>query len=265
MKKYWIIITNEIQRQLTYRVNAITYRLGQIIELIALVIIWTIIFKKVDVINGYTQKEMITYVVLGWFAYFFTSNYNLEGFVARDIQLGRLSNFITKPISYLKHITVLAIGRVSIATLTAIVIQFFLIAIFYDRIIISASWTNITVIMFMLILGFFLKLFLSIIVGFLAFWTVEVDGLNYSFNILVKFLSGGYMPLGLISAGVASVSLYFPFAYTYFVPIQLYLGKISLVEGLRGLGIEVLWLVFLYGIIKIAWRFGLKKYESVGI
>jgi len=62
-----------------------------------------------------------------------------------------------------------------------------------------------------------------------------------------------------------NVSYFLPFAYTIYVPVQLYLGKISFAEGLRGLAIEILWLVALYIIIKVVWRLGLRKYESVGI
>jgi len=78
-------------------------------------------------------------------------------------------------------------------------------------------------------------------------------------------MSGTFFPIVLLPAFLVKASYFLPFIYTIYIPVQLYLGKISFAEGLRGLAIEILWLVVLYGIIKVVWRFGLKKYESVGI
>ena len=98
-KKYWIIINNELQRQFTKRVDIASYAFGNISDLLALIIIWSAVFKNTDMIKGYTSGEMISYVVFSWFFAFLTSNYAFEQNVARDIQLGTLSNFLVKPIS----------------------------------------------------------------------------------------------------------------------------------------------------------------------
>ena len=53
--------------------------------------------------------------------------------------------------------------------------------------------------------------------------------------------------------------------YTFFVPVQFYLGKTSRFEAVRAIGVEVLWLFGLYVVIRVVWKRGLRKYESVGI
>jgi len=62
-----------------------------------------------------------------------------------------------------------------------------------------------------------------------------------------------------------NLSLMTPFIYTYYFPVQIVLGKVSTREAAEGLIIELLWIFVMYGIIKIVWRAGLRKYESVGI
>jgi ABC-2 type transport system permease protein len=117
----------------------------------------------------------------------------------------------------------------------------------------------------MLILGYFIKLFFSILIGFIAFWTTEIQGIYFFLNILKKFLAGAYFPVALMPIILYKISTMFPFIYTLYFPAQLYLGKISTSEGLKGLGIEIIWLLILYILIKIVWRLGRKKYEGVGI
>ena len=94
---------------------------------------------------------------------------------------------------------------------------------------------------------------------------MEINGTYYSLKVFSRFMSGTFFPIGLLPAFFMKASFFLPFVYTIYIPVQLYLGKISFAEGLRGLAMEILWLVGLYAIIKIVWRAGLRKYESVGI
>lgn len=121
MKKYWHIITNEIQRQFTYRVTIAAYSFGNIAELVALTIIWTIVYRNIDVIKGYSGHEMISYVVFAWFFSFLTTTYSFESNIARDIHQGTLSSFLVKPLGYIRYVMAVATGRIAIAFLIVLV------------------------------------------------------------------------------------------------------------------------------------------------
>ena len=110
-----------------------------------------------------------------------------------------------------------------------------------------------------------MKFLLSILIGFISFWTTDNSGIFYSINTLSKFLSGAYFPINILPAAFLNFSLALPFIYTFYLPAQLYLGKISILQGLRGLGLEIVWVAILYCAIKVVWKMGLKKYERVGI
>jgi len=184
--------------------------------------------------------------------------------VARDIQLGRLSNFLLKPVSYLKYMAVLSLGRVSLALFSGVLLQVVVI-IAPHRILVKPDFINLLVIIPMIVVGYFVQLFLAVLTDFIAFWTTEINGIFRFIAVLTRFLSGTLFPISLLPMIMVKINSAFPFVYTFFVSTQLYLGKMSTLEGLLGLGIEIIWLFVLYGIIKIVWRFGLKKYESVGI
>lgn len=260
-----MIISNEIQRQFTYRATIAAYAVGNIAELVALTIIWTIVYKNIDIIKGYTSHEMISYIVFAWFFSFLTTTYAFEQNVARDIHLGTLSNLLVKPQSYIRYVMAVATGRIMIAFLVVVVQGILVFLFFRDRLIFSHDFSMIVLLLLMLVATYFINLFLSVLVGFIAFWTTEINGMYYSLKVFAKFMSGTFFPISLLPAFLMKASFFFPFVYTIYIPVQLYLRKISFAEGLRGLAIEILWLVVLYVIIKIVWRFGLKKYESVGI
>lgn len=265
MKKYLILIANAWQRQLVYRSTVYAYRLGNVVEILFQFAIWTSVYKGTDLVFGYNYNEMITYIIIGWLINFITDNYGMADVVSRDIQNGTLSNYLLKPLSYFKYSVTMSLGRITIALLSGVAMQIFFIYVFRHQIVAPENILSVAVIVLIVIVGYFVRLFLSILFGMIAFWTTDVSGLNSFFAILIRFLSGGYAPLSLLPAALYSASMFFPFAYIVFFPTQLYLGKVSIMIGLRGVLIEVVWLIVLYGIIKIVWHRGLKRYEGVGM
>lgn len=264
-KKYLTVIKNEIQHQLTYRFNIIGYRVGNFFELFFQIIIWSIIFQKVELVRGYTYEEMVSYIVIGWLFMYLTGNYGIESIIENNISEGKITEFLLKPISYLKYIFCYSIGRASIALISAVIIQTVIIWFYSDVIVFNLDIKRIILLIAMVMATFVLRIFLSMILGMIAFWTDRIAGIDYSFNVVSRFLSGSYFTLSLLPPAVLIMCKFLPFAYTFYYPTQLYLGKISFSEGLAALGIEILWIIGLYVIIKIIWRRGIKKYEGVGI
>lgn len=255
----------EWSRQMTYRVNQYTYRIGNVFEILVQIVIWTAIFRRSSVVKGYTYQEMMTYIIIGWMMAFLMTNFNFEEIISNQVQKGDLSNFLSKPVSYINYLIVLSIARAIFTIGVAVLIVSLVLFVFRQNFIFSGDIFMWPVLAVMVLLGYFINLFISILVGFLSFWTVDNSGIFYSIHTLKQFLSGMYFPINILPAVFLNFSLAFPFIYTFYYPAQLYLGKISVKQGLFGIGIEILWLAILYLAIRIVWKKGMKKYESVGI
>jgi len=264
MKKYISIIKTSWLRQFAYRADILGYRLANLADVLFQLAVWYAVFKVNLTINGYTLSEMTTYVIVSWLFIFLTANYGLETVVNRDIRDGTLNNFLTKPISYLKYMVLLSIGRASLALFSGVLVQIALIISFHNLIIPPPSLSIVAIIILIVFIGYFIRLFISILIGMISFWVTENAGLNNFFSVLIRFLSGGYAPLNILPTAFYHLCLAFPFAYIIFFPAQLYLKKASFNDGLRGLAIETAWLVVLYILIKITWKRGLKNYEGIG-
>jgi ABC-2 type transport system permease protein len=256
---------NEWGRQMTYRINQFAYRIGNIFEILIQIVIWTAIFQKSAVIKGYTYQEMMTYIIIGWLITFLMANFGFENFISEQIHEGYLSNLLVKPIDYINYIITLSIARASFTIFVALLVNILLVIIFRNSFVFSKNIFVWMILLAMIFFGYFIKLFVSILIGFLSFWTTDNSGIFYSINTFSKFLSGTYFPINILPVAFLNFSLALPFIYTFYFPSQLYLGKISVIEGLRGLGVEILWAAALYLAVKFVWKMGLKKYESVGI
>lgn len=264
MKKFLIIVKAYWQRSMTYRFTVFAYRVGETVEVLVLILMWISIFGNQKVVSGFTLPEMVTYILIGNFFNAIIRNF-LSSIVARDIKDGRLSMFLVKPMSYFNYIIIQEIGRISVATMMSLLSSVLVIIFFINLFIWDFNAVRFLVIFAMVILAFVTEMLLSYLIGLIAFWTDEVDGIYSTIDRVKKFFSGGYFPLNLLPIIFLKISFALPFAYSFFVPAQLYLKKIDLIVGLKGLLVQMVWILVLYGIVKVVWNSGLKKYDGVGI
>jgi len=251
-------------RILNYRFTTLMYRIGEAAEMVVLILMWTAIYAGGSgMIRGFALNEMITYVLIGTLFSVAIRNF-LPSFVSRDINEGRLSMFLVKPISYIKYIFFNELGRAALAVITSVVVQVLVILFFLDKFVFNTEPLYLSLIFAMVFLSFIIELLIGFLVGTIAFWTDEVEGMQSTIERIKKFFAGGYFPLSLLPATLASLSMYLPFAYSFFVPAQLYLKKIDLQTGLIGLGVQIIWIILLSLILKIVWKKGLRRYEASG-
>lgn len=264
MGKYATIISAFWQRALTYRFTVVAYRVGDVLNMLFLIILWHAIFAGQDLVRGYTLQEMITYVIMGNFLVLFARTYQVE-FVSSRIKDGRLTMFLVKPMHFLYFMTVSTFGRIAMLIVFSMLVQFPLMLFFRESIIWNTDINTWLVIVPMLSLAFLTELMISYLVASIAFWTDEVAGLHDTISKLRRIFAGDLFPLSFLPAIMIQASFLLPFAYAFFVPTQLYLNKISIETGLRGLAIQVFWVLALFIILRFVWNKGLKRYEGVGI
>lgn len=264
MKKYLVLINVFWQRSLAYRFTVLAYRAGEMFEVLILALMWSAIYGNQTVIRGFTLQEMLTYVLVGNLFNMVVRSWAHQ-VVSRQIHEGTLSNFLVQPINYFHYFIFRELGRHSLPTALSVLSQLIMIAFFHSVIIINTHLSVLLVIAAMLILAFITELLISFLVGSIAFWTDETDGIYATIDRLKRFFSGGYFPLNLLPAAFFSVSYFLPFAYSIYVPTQLYLGKESIATGIQGLLAQAAWIIVLYCLIQIVWRRGLIRYEGVGI
>ena len=255
----------EWQKVLTYRMSVFTYRVGQMLEIIILVSMWIFIYGAGSgLIKGYTMNEMITYVLMG--SLFSAMSFNLIwGTISRAIEKGDLSLFLVKPVSYVKYQFYSEFGGWSINVIASTMAHLAVISLFIDKVIFNTDIRTIFVILVMVFLTIFIEILIGLLIGFIAFWSEgEVGGFQNLAMIIKKFFSGVYFPLSLLPASLSFIGFYLPFAYSFFVPAQIYLGKIGIDMAWRGIGIQLIWIIILSILVKIVWKKGLKKYEAVG-
>ncbi len=264
MKKYRLIVKNESMRQLAYRGNVFAYRIGHIAQVVIQLLIWSVVFRSTGSFSGYTYGEMLGYVLFGNLISSLSANYGLVYVVERDIYSGSLANFLTKPLSYFGHLFAFSLGRSWLAACTSSLIIIAITLAYQDLVTLDLNLGRILFLLLFLLLAATIRVYIALLFGMISFWTTQIEGLNYCLNIADRMFSGLYFPLDLLPSVLSSAALAAPFAYSFFIPTRLMLGRIAPAESFFYLAAGTVWLVALYCLCRIVWHYGIRKYESVG-
>ena len=234
------------------RVSQGLLHLGGFLELVVVLVVWIYLFQNQKILHGFTQNEIITYIIGGSIIGIFTG-WLLQKLIAEDLRSERSYLLIYKPIKYLFHVLTHGWAKVLLPFLTAVGLYAILVLVFSDRLIINIDPITISIIVAMIVLSFLVEFLLAYLIRLNIFWTIESDGLYRLLMRLKKLLAGNYFPLSILPALFVNISLFLPFAYSFFVPAELYLGKISRSEAIQGLGIQIIWIIILFVAIQTAW------------
>lgn len=263
-KKYVPVIRNTWSEYTVYRLNFVLWRVRSVLKFLTIYFLWSAIFKARSEVFGYQQQEILTYILLGQVlaaTVFSTRTHE----VGAEINQGKLSNFLLKPLSYFRYwwardvsdkmlnigFSIIEIGLLILLLRPNLLIQaepltllFFTLAIFFSA-----------------ILYFYISFFLSLS----GFWTADVWAPRFLFFVITDFLSGGLFPLDILPESIFNILRFLPFAFLQFFPLKIYLGQLAPVDVLTGLLITLVWIGVFYFSLNLVWHKGLRRYEAQGV
>lgn len=264
MKKYVKIISGSIQKQLAFRARMVLWLLIDIGQIAILPFIWIAIIQEKGNINGFTPADIVTYYIILAFVSFLTSSHSAK-YIEQDILTGTLNKFIVKPVTYCVRNYVSGLGYSFIAGTIALATILILYLFLPDIVLLPASGAHLALFVFSLFVASFLSTLIQQITGLSAFWMGDTGGVRHLRYMIEKVFSGEFAPLTLYPLAVQSVAFILPFKYLYFIPISLYLGNISVHEGIYEMTKGIAWVGIFLLILIVLWKRGLKRYDGSGI
>ncbi|HXQ36801.1 MAG TPA: ABC-2 family transporter protein, partial [Anaerolineales bacterium] len=101
--------------------------------------------------------------------------------------------------------------------------------------------------------GFLLLFHLNFLLGSLAVVAMDIRHISWAYFSVVRFLGGQIVPLWLFPPFVAAIAEVLPFKGTYYIPISIYIGRLTGMEAIQGLGFQIAWLVVLVLLSRLLW------------
>ncbi len=270
MKKYWHVIGIGVQNNLTYRFNFLARTLFGFIPLTAILLLWRNIYAGNEAsgsgaeVATYTLVQMTTYYLLVTIVDALTAVNEDDWQIASDIKDGNISQFLLKPMDYLWFRFCLFLsGRATYLTVAIIPIAL-VIYFLRDSFLLPVDFATLATFCVSIALTALLQFFLSYAMAMLAFWLMEISTIIFILYAFEYIASGHMFPLDILPPVVKQILMLTPFPYQLYLPIGIYLGKVSGAELVTGLAMQAGWVVVAYFLARYMWFRGIKKYAAAG-
>ncbi|HRE81998.1 MAG TPA: ABC-2 family transporter protein [Opitutaceae bacterium] len=254
-----------LQSNLVYRWNFAVRASFSVIHLAYVFILWGAAFKGQSDIGGFDLRQTLTYFVVVLVLQFFISAMNEDYEVSEEIRNGLINQFLLKPINYFAYrLSIFGAARlvsgglalVPVLLVSPLLIDFLTLP--------PLGWTYLAAIP-ALFMSALIQFTLAYCFGLLTFWFLEIQSFVILSLAIESVLGGQIFPLDLFPRWLYDVSTYLPYYYQMYFPAALLTGRISdPAFAVRGLCIQLFWVVALYGIAQLLWSRGLRRHTAVG-
>ena len=249
--------------------ETVAFRLGPLMMLSAYPVImlanyclYSAIFKNNETIAGYSITQAITYMSIAWLLRSAFST-QIDRLIGGRVRSGDISLDLMRPIYYPSLVfwqgLGTSIGRVSVISIPLVVFSAAFLNVSPPRDISSWAFFAVSV-----VIGYLMTFSIYLLVGVAAFFVEYNLELSWTVDMTVRLLAGLLIPLDFFPAKIASFLLYSPFRYIYFLPIQIYLGRISVGEIIPALLTGILWLIAMLFLGHILFVIGARRLTIQG-
>jgi ABC-2 type transport system permease protein len=248
--------------QFQYRYAMMIWMIGLVLEPLIYLAVWTSVAESSGgAVNGFTAGDFAAYYIVILVVQHLTQLWDMWQFDYL-IRQGVMSGRLLRPIH--------PIHRDAASNLAYKVMMFIVIipavialTIAFRPTFNTPLWSILAFVPSVVLAGI-----LAFVVGWMialaAFWTTRTFAINQMYFVAMFFFSGQIAPLELLPTSVQTIANLLPFRWFVSFPTEVALGRLSQLQVLQGMAIQLLWITGSAIVLRLLWREGVKRYTAVG-
>ncbi len=263
MRRFLAIFSLYAQHALEYKARSFVWFFVILIDVSVYMLYWRGVLTAPSGSGIWTLPQAISYYLLLLVAGSFLQVHIEEEVAFEDIQYGRLSQYLLRPFSYLKFKFFQELpwrmiqGGFGVITLVGV-------SVFVRKLDLIHDVRVLPIVVAIIVSAYLLCFIYKMIIGIIAFWTIDFSGLQNIQVIVFILFSGILLPLHLLPETIRGFALIQPLAYVMYYPVMAVQGGLAPTELWRVLAVQWMWLGLLYGTYKFLWSRGIKQFTAVG-
>jgi ABC-2 type transport system permease protein len=263
MSKFTGSVKIVLKDMIAYKLDIFIWSALLLISLAVYYFFWNAVFtySGQQAIGGFSFYELVNYYALTLIVAAITST-NVDAELARRVLDGKLSVYLTRPLSFFMQRLYENIGERGMAFLGQI-LPVTIVAVVFFHLRITSS-VNFILFAITAVLAFILLFVFTFFLGISSFWLTKYSGIRMLRSGLIWFLSGAVVPMTFFPANIQKIFSYLPFQYTSYSPVQIFLGKYNLMTSLQVVLVQVVWIAALLVLINVSWKYAMKNFTGVG-
>jgi len=251
---------NAFKERFAFRTNYLFRIGGRLLFLFAQVYIWRALMgangQVSTSVGTVTLQDMVTYIIVSTTVATLIGNNVIDVIDAR-VRSGEIAMYLIRPMNFRNMLFSSTMGANLFNFLFILlpVLIFGVIAFGF----MTPSPANAALFILALINGIVISFFINYAIGLLGFLYMSIWHFRRFIGDLMSLFSGSLIPLWFFPGWLAKVSEFLPFPMTFYIPIQILLGKSDVLDCMLLIGRQLLWIVVLYGVAKLLWQGSVKR------
>lgn len=264
LRRCWPFFQANLQVVATYRANFLMMAAAGLIAIAIKTSLWHAVFAASlsPVLGGFTLDEITAYVVIASLIGLLL-NHRVEHDVAADIMRGDIVAAMVRPVDYQaqKFFTCLPVIFANLIFVGGPIGAFMVLP--FDLALPSAN--NVPPFLVSVVLSIGIAFAIDFIIGCVAFWTINIWGVQTCKAALAFLFSGQAIPLSFFDGLLAALAWVLPFRGLIHTPVCILLGKYDGAPELASLLAQQCgWLVCLLLLSRVVWRAASIRIEVQG-
>lgn len=244
------------QTVFAYRLNIGFEVVGLLLQIFLLKVVWTAIYADRGPVDGVDLGTLLTYLTIAqiqiWVVWPETTWY-----LQNKIREGKIAQDLARPIGLISQL----IGHQVGSTLVFLPIAMLIlpIAFFVGVLGPPASIQAAILYVVSVILAYGVVTWMGLLMGMVAFWLLEIGGIQMIYRFSNMFFAGALVPLWLFPEPLRTVAGLLPFQTQANIPVSIYIGRLEGADALRGLAVQAAWVVILGLLVRFVWSRAMRK------
>ncbi|WP_195576643.1 ABC transporter permease [Paenibacillus sp. 1001270B_150601_E10] len=261
-KKYVTLAKMTMQHTIAYRFSYFISLLGSLIFILTMFFMWKAIFDGREELSGFTWPQMKAYIFITFLTNSLISWYS-ETRISKKILSGEVAMDLLKPLDFQKARAAETIGSSLMeGAIAAIMIGVTLVLA--GGIMLPESSLTLALFIISLLASLLIKFCIVYIVGLICFWTSNSIGVAWMRAAVTNFLSGAIIPLSFFPAWLEFLARVLPFQGIVYIPASIYLERMSTIEAVQGIGMQLIWIIVLWIAAKGMWNWAVRQVTIYG-
>ena len=262
MRKYLYIYKATLIEDLTYIFNIVFGFLNFAVMMFIFLNLWEYIYSdSSQIINGYTFKQMVWYVLITEVMWFGTRNKILTNEISNDIKNGNIAYNINKPYNYMIYIISKHLGKITIKS-----ILFWLVGIVIGLIFVGPidnfNFAYIPLIIVAVIMGILINSIIRISISVLSFWIEDSTPFHWVYDKFILVL-GTLFPVEMFPGVLSNIMKYTPIYVVSYGPTKLIID-FSIENFIKIMLAQIIYLAITMAIALFLYNKGVRKLNVNG-
>jgi ABC-2 type transport system permease protein len=247
MRPYLSLLRVRFINGLQYRAAAFGGLATQVFWALMLVFMYRAFYAGAESANGFTYKDLVTFVWLqqAFLSFLFLYDWDIE--LLDMITTGSISYELCRPVNIYQvwYVKLLSkrLARCAMRFAPVIVLGFLMPHPY--NLALPESPLSLLLFLAALLLGLLLLVAISMLIYISIFKTMSPIGSIGIISVVGEFFAGMTIPVPLMPAWLQAVCKALPFRWTADFPLRVYSGSIGAAEALRGIGVQAFWIAAL--------------------